>query len=765
MRMFISATRVLGSIQVAKSAAAHILFKISRIFNQSQLSRQVTPRCFTVLFIIGEGMEKFESVRYRVSNIQEYMEIAGIESESIYMSQLTSKMFLVKKFDLIVIFRAHMTSVLEKVIREFRLHGVPVIYDIDDYVFEPAIIDQIDGILGWNQIQKAKYIKGVKGYRSTLLASDYFTTTTHFLKERAEEIGVKSFVIPNALNSYQLDTSIAEIHRIESKINKTKDLLIGYFSGTATHQKDFSVAVHALADVLDRYSEVRLLICGFLDLEESPELSKFSDRIDRKPFVSWKELPNILNMVDIHLAPLQAGNPFCEAKSELKYFEAAILKKPVIASPIQSFLSTIKNGVNGFIAYNDNDWKLYLSRLIEDPVLRQRIGESAYQYVLEKYSPAAMAAQVRHVYSEIIRNFLGKRSISEKSLSITFVVPPPFSGSGGHNKIFSIAAYLSKAGHFVKVCITNPTLDFVIQRKAAEFIQRNFRCSGFGVTIGVDSIHSCDALVATQWSTAYVVGSLRKRAAKLFYFVQDYEPLFYPMGSEYLKAANTYMMGLHHISIGQWCAEQLRTRHHAKVDWIPFPIDRGIYYKRKGLSPSKRKRIIFFARPDMPRRCFDLGIEALSLLYKKHPEVDIVLFGSSRIRSWLLRFPHENLGVLSPSALAELYSSAYAGIAFNTTNPSMVPYEMMACECPVIDLDIPGNDINYGSKNNVQLVGIDPEEIVQGIEKLLSDVALRDMIAINGFRYVQTFPDEGDFFKQFENILIQNVNQVGKRES
>ena len=157
----------------------------------------------------------------------------------------------------------------------------------------------------------------------------------------------------------------------------------------------------------------------------------------------------------------------------------------------------------------------------------------------------------------------------------------------------------------------------------------------------------------------------------------------------------------------------------------------------------------------MPRRCFDLGIEALSLLYKKHPEVDIVLFGSSRIRSWLLRFPHENLGVLSPSALAELYSSAYAGIAFNTTNPSMVPYEMMACECPVIDLDIPGNDINYGSKNNVQLVGIDPEEIVQGIEKLLSDVALRDMIAINGFRYVQTFPDEGDFLNNSKISLYK----------
>ena len=37
------------------------------------------------------------------------------------------------------------------------------------------------------------------------------------------------------------------------------------------------------------------------------------------------------------------------------------------------------------------------------------------------------------------------------------------------------------------------------------------------------------------------------------YFVQDFEPLFYPMGSDYLLAENTYRKGLYHITTGAWC--------------------------------------------------------------------------------------------------------------------------------------------------------------------------------------------------------------------
>ena len=36
--------------------------------------------------------------------------------------------------------------------------------------------------------------------------------------------------------------------------------------------------------------------------------------------------------------------------------------------------------------------------------------------------------------------------------------------------------------------------------------------------------------------------------------------------------------------------------------------------------------------------------------------------------------------------LADLYRESTIGMVFSTTNPSLVPYEMMACGLPVIDL-------------------------------------------------------------------------------
>lgn len=717
-----------------------------------------TARKFKVLFVIGRGMEEYESARYRVFNLQEYLGMIGIETEAICEADVSSSILRVKEFNIVVIFRSVKSHAIEMLITHAKSLGLPIIFDIDDYVFEPEIIDTINGVKKLNRLERMRYEEGVKGYRSTLLSSDYFTTTTKFLVEKAEKLGVKSFIISNGLNKLQVEKASAASAKFDSEKNPSVNPVIGYFSGTPTHQNDFSLVVPAMINILSKYPGVRMLICGFLDINAFPELLKFSDRIDKRPFISWQDLINIYNIADIHLSPLETGNPFCEAKSELKYFEGAILKKPIIASATGPFVSAIKNGVNGYIAFNRDDWERYLSMLIENPQHRKEIGENAYSHATDKYSPEPMSAHVRHVYSEIINDYRQRRAVSNKSLVLTFVIPPPSKGSGGHNKIFSVAAHLVRAGHFVRIYITEPSLDFLNSQQASNFIKKNFECDRFDVIIAEDKISSCDALIATHYSTAYTAWKFRSNAAKLFYFVQDYEPLFFPMGSDYLEAANTYTMGFHHISIGEWCARQLLANHNVKCDWIPFPINKNIFYKRNLLRSTERKLVIFFARPDMPRRCFELGREALESLCKIHPDVDIALFGSS----WnlgSLGFQYKNLGILPLQALAELYSIAYAGLAFNTTNPSMVPYEMMACGCPVVDLDMPGKELIYGSKNNVMLVGISPEKISEGILQLILDPALRERLAVAGMGYVQSFPDDKEFSKRFEDILIENIDR------
>ncbi len=116
-----------------------------------------------------------------------------------------------------------------------------------------------------------------------------------------------------------------------------------------------------------------------------------------------------------------------------------------------------------------------------------------------------------------------------------------------------------------------------------------------------------------------------------------------------------------------------------------FPIDMAIY--RPGPRTMPERRVIFFARPELDRRCYELGIAMLAQFKRRNPDVEVVLYGSAKIPSESIPFAHVNLGLLpSLQALADLYRNADLGIVFSTTNPSLVPYEMMACGLAVADI-------------------------------------------------------------------------------
>ena len=44
------------------------------------------------------------------------------------------------------------------------------------------------------------------------------------------------------------------------------------------------------------------------------------------------------------------------------------------------------------------------------------------------------------------------------------------------------------------------------------------------------------------------------------YFIQDFEPLFYPAGAEYVLAEETYRFGFRAITVGPMLADLLRDR-------------------------------------------------------------------------------------------------------------------------------------------------------------------------------------------------------------
>ncbi|HVH78623.1 MAG TPA: glycosyltransferase, partial [Stellaceae bacterium] len=191
------------------------------------------------------------------------------------------------------------------------------------------------------------------------------------------------------LNQRQLD--IAQVLREGPTGSSGALVRIGYFSGTRTHQRDFACCEQALMTIMSQRPEIVLRIGGYLDLGQ--QWQRFAERIERVGFLEPDALLRSIAECDVNLAPLELGNPFCEAKSELKFFEAAVVRVPTIASATEPFAAVIGNGVDGFVVRDDTEWRRALEFLATSATARRAIGEAARCTALRRFSSAAVIPQ------------------------------------------------------------------------------------------------------------------------------------------------------------------------------------------------------------------------------------------------------------------------------------------------------------------------------------------------------------------------------------
>jgi glycosyltransferase involved in cell wall biosynthesis len=123
--------------------------------------------------------------------------------------------------------------------------------------------------------------------------------------------------------------------------------------------------------------------------------------------MSWGRLMEYGAQNYINIAPLDFSNPFCNAKSELKYFESAIVSVPTVASATDTFSRCIENEKNGMLAASDDEWYRGLKKLLDDKMFYENISKEAKRHAMRNYSPEAIASEVMTAYSAIIKEYRG----------------------------------------------------------------------------------------------------------------------------------------------------------------------------------------------------------------------------------------------------------------------------------------------------------------------------------------------------------------------
>ena len=263
-------------------------------------------------------------------------------------------------------------------------------------------------------------------------------------------------------------------------------------------------------------------------------------------------------------------------------------------------------------------------------------------------------------------------------LTIGWVMTPPAPGSGGHTTTFRLIEAVERAGHTCVLYLYDRYQGDTAQQEAA--IRQHWPVIQGEVRAVRDGIRATDVLVATSWPTAHVVAVHGTAPTCRMYLVQDFEPYFYPRGSEYALAEDTYRFGYRCITIGRALAELLKAKMDIDADVAEFGCDTDIY---RLVNHQPRTGVVFYAKPDAARRGFDLGVLALQEFHRRHPEIEIHLFGDA---SATVPFPATRHGVITPVKLADLYNRCVAGLTLSFTNISLIPYELLACGAiPVIN--------------------------------------------------------------------------------
>jgi len=335
------------------------------------------------ILIITAGVG--DSALYRAHNQAEELQTHGFKV-SVTMQDNPFLSGLESKFKIFIFHRTLETSAIKKLIEKIKKQNKEIIFDTDDLVFDVKLIQATDHFKNMSHFEKLQYQKGVG---EEILKDPYVkvcTTSTSFIASRLEEYQKKIFVITNKLsnNWVKLSEKLLEEKSLKAKSQKLEAIRIGYFSGTIGHNKDFATISDALIEIMKKYSETELFLAGPLELED--KFSEFSKRIIRSKYVPRKKHFENVSNCDIILAPLEINDHFCEGKSELKFFEAGILKVPTVAVKNQTFSEAIIDGETGFLANNQNEWIEKLSQLIENQELRKNIGEKAREKALRDYT-------------------------------------------------------------------------------------------------------------------------------------------------------------------------------------------------------------------------------------------------------------------------------------------------------------------------------------------------------------------------------------------
>lgn len=346
--------------------------------------------------------------RYRTYNVMESMKNNKKYHVTCFLvTELYSIYNLIEKLDLVILQRAKWSFELESFIRVLKQYNKKIIYDMDDLIYHTKYVPKyLNSIGDYREFSIDAFFALAKRYELVASISDGFIVTTNALyKNIKKDFGKPTWILPNFLNREQENESE---RMLELKKNNYSDdkFIIGYFSGSNSHQRDLEIIESAIVRLIEKYDNIYLKIVGFMNLSENFKKLKEEGKLIFDKFVPYQELQYKIASVDLNVIPLQK-HEFNNCKSELKYFEASIVDTISCATDNEVYRDIIIDGEDGFLC-NEMDWYEKIEYIYLNRDKLNEMKQKAKKKCYEVYGNKNQEDKITKMYDEIIESIGGK---------------------------------------------------------------------------------------------------------------------------------------------------------------------------------------------------------------------------------------------------------------------------------------------------------------------------------------------------------------------
>ena len=326
-------------------------------------------------------------------------------------------------------------------------------------------------------------------------------------------------------------------------------------------------------------------------------------------------------------------------------------------------------------------------------------------------------------------------------MEVLFVLPVR-GGSGGANSVVQEVAGMRTLGVDARIAVDARHAESM-NRFYADVLDPDSRIVFASDAELLTAAERFDVIVATLWSTPALIAPIAERWPKkaYVYYVQDYEPWFFPNDpvarttalDSYTRVPNMALMAK-----TDWICRTVRERHGVEVFRVAPSLDHDVFYPTE--RPTGGTVVLgAMIRPSTPRRAPLRTLRVLRDLAHTFDGLRILLFGCETGAleglarddpEFKLDFEFENRGILTRRDVASLLRESDIFIdlsdyqAFGRTG-----LEAMACGCATVLPARGGADEYVVDGDNAFLVDTESlEDMTSTIARLIEDRSLRERI-------------------------------------